>query len=123
MAFKILHGDASPLQADFLTYINAPCNLREPMSHQHMFYTQSYGFNSLRVGGASLWNKLPLNIKCCDNICNLKKSLKQEVKIANVAHVLNVLCNFNFSFHLYISSLLFFFYCLCFMLSLYTDVK
>ena len=78
MVFKILHGDAPPLQADFFTYINAPYNLREPMLYQHMFNTQSYGFNSLRVGGASLWNKLPLNIKCCDNICNLKKCLKSR---------------------------------------------
>ena len=81
--FKIIHGDAPPLSAEFFTFIDVPYSMRDKMLHQDMYKTCTYGFNSLRIAGASLWNKLPSNMKCCEDLVRLKECLKSHVFICH----------------------------------------
>ena len=79
MVFKIILGDAPPIPADFYAFIDVPYNLRDPMLIQNMYETRFYGFNSLRIAGASLWNKLPSSLKVCDSPAMLKERLQSYV--------------------------------------------
>lgn len=79
MVFKIIAGEAPPMSADFFVFNNVPYNLRDPMLLQHMYKTKFYGFNSLRIAGASMWNKLPSSLKLCMSEATLKESLRSHV--------------------------------------------
>jgi hypothetical protein len=87
MIFKIMSNEAPPLNSDFFKLIDVPYNFRSPMLSQEMYNTQTYGFNSMRISGASLWNKLPSNVKCCD-LVNIKETLRSHNFTCNCGHCL-----------------------------------
>ena len=76
--FKIVHEDAPPIQSNFFNITNVPYSLRSEMFYQDNFDTYTFGFNSLRIAGASMWNKLPRHIKSCDSLRQLKLCLKSH---------------------------------------------
>ena len=76
--FKRLH-DLNPI---FMKDIFHYCQNKSQKKHNlhnhnvHSRNTSRYGYNSLRVLGAHIWNRLPENIKCTDSAHKPKNPLK-----------------------------------------------
>ena len=92
--FKLMFNLSPPLKSDFLFEKVMPYDIRSnKVLLQSRCNTVKYGLMSFKYQGASLWNSLPPNIKSCDNLKDLKDSLR----------LYNVPCHCGSCFMLYVT--------------------
>ena len=79
MTFKCLNGIAPSYLSDLITMYIPRRNLRSPNGHRLFdlkYNLRNYGFRSFSVASPLLWNDMPLGIRSCDSLNDLKKKLK-----------------------------------------------
>ena len=79
MTFKCLNGIAPSYLSDLITRYIPRRNLRSPNGHRLFdvkYNLRNYGFRSFSVASPLLWNDMPLEIRSCDSLNDLKKKLK-----------------------------------------------
>ena len=92
--FKVMFNLSPPLKSDFLIEKVMPYYIRSnKVLVQSRCNTVKYGVMSFKYQGASLWNSLPPNIKSCDNLKDLKDTLR----------LYNVPCRCGSCFMLYVT--------------------
>ena len=75
--FKVMFNLSPPLKSDFLIEKVMPYDIRSnKVLVQSRCNTVKYGLMSFKYQVASLWNSLPPNIKSCDNLKDLKDTLR-----------------------------------------------
>ena len=76
--YKIINNMVPPLDNSMFTSQITMYNLRNSnMLNVPSYQTVTFGFNSIRVNGAIRWNKLPMQIKNCDNLRCFKNALQK----------------------------------------------
>ena len=76
MVFKIIHDLAKPLAPDFFEFITSSYDLRNTsMLSIPLCKTSKYGSNSVLFQGASLWNKLPNDIRECNDVESFRNTI------------------------------------------------
>jgi len=73
-----------PIDKDFFDTHETPYSLRDThMINIPHYNTSTYGFNSLRIQGAMLWNHLPTYVKQAGDLCEFKNRLLETHMICS----------------------------------------
>ena len=76
MVFKITNDLAKPLAPDFFKFATSSYDLRNVLTLSiPLCKTSKYGLNSVLFQGASLWNKLPNDIRECNDLESFKNAI------------------------------------------------
>ena len=82
--FKVINGAAPPIPKDFYVMRNSGYNLRDNSQLKHANFNRvTYGFNSLHMQGAILWNHLPCELKDAESLSVFKTRLKMFKSISD----------------------------------------
>ena len=75
--YKILHDLLPPLKSDIFKCKSLTYDMRSSsILKQPSYKSITYGFKSLHYQGPMLWNKLPNDLKCAQNIYDFKRLLQ-----------------------------------------------
>ena len=82
--YKVLHELAPPIPSTFYSIRDTPYNLRDSSKIiLPKYHTVKYGYNSLKIQGAILWNSLPSYVKQAENLASFKHGVNSTFKVCH----------------------------------------